>query len=224
MDCPLCAAPSAEHVHHRDDPTYGPRDYYRCGRCRLIFLSPEQYLTPDQERARYDLHQNHPEDQGYVEFLSQLVEPLSALLPAGAGGLDYGCGPGPTVSVLLRERGFPTVVYDPVFFPETTLLHRAYDFVTCTETVEHFYAPRQEWHRFRKLVRPGGLLGIMTGMYRDVEAFRDWWYHREPTHVGFYHAATFEWIAAQWGWDIREMTTRVVILERTEGTGLHTNG
>ncbi|MCA9394848.1 MAG: class I SAM-dependent methyltransferase [Candidatus Omnitrophica bacterium] len=213
MICPLCHASDSEHVHQRTDKSYGRRDYYRCGRCRIIFLSPDQFLTPDQERARYDLHQNHPEDHGYVDFLNQLIEPLSKLLPAGARGLDYGCGPGPTASVLLRRLGFETLVYDPVYYPEDDLLQASYDFVTCTETVEHFYQPRREWERFAQLVkREGGLLGIMTGMYRDVDSFRDWWYHREPTHVNFYHADTWPWIATEWGWRVLHQTERVVIL------------
>lgn len=215
MTCPLCAGKQTEHVHRHDDKTYGTRDFYRCARCALIFLDPSQHLSPQEERQRYDLHQNDPEDRGYVAFLNQLIDPLTAMLPAGAAGLDYGCGPGPTVSVLLERRGFPTAHYDPVYFPEKQLLDRSYDFVTCTETVEHFYAPRSEWERFGRLVRPGGLLGIMTGTYRDVESFRTWWYHREPTHVNFYHADTWTWICGQLPWEVRYATERVVVLAAT---------
>lgn len=219
MTCPLCSHEDNAIVHTRIDPQHGRRDYHRCSRCCLIFLPPEQLLSPENERRRYDLHQNHPEDQGYVRFLNQLVEPLVAMLPAGAAGLDYGCGPGPTVSVLLRLRGFDTAVFDPVYFPNTILLEQSYDFVTCTETVEHFYHPRREWQRFKQLVKPGGLLGIMTGMYRDIEAFKDWWYPSEPTHVNFYHSDTWTWISAEWGWEYQLLTDRVIVLRN--GRAVH---
>lgn len=212
MVCPLCEHTSTTQVLTRTDPNYGDRHYHRCERCALIFLLPECRLSPEVERERYGLHENNPQDEGYVTFLNQLVEPLRIILPEGAAGLDFGCGPGPTLSVLLRQHGFSVADYDPAFFPDTALLMQSYDFVVCTETVEHFYHPRQEWETFKGLIRPGGLLGLMTYSYRDIASFKNWWYHREPTHVNFYHADTWQWIARAWGWDIKLLTERVVIL------------
>ena len=34
----------------------------------------------------------------------------------------------------------------------------------CSETAEHFREPRVEFARFDALLRPGGVLGVMTGM------------------------------------------------------------
>jgi len=45
-------------------------------------------------------------DPRYRRFLARLAEPLIAHLPKGARGLDFGCGPGPTLSLMLREAGF----------------------------------------------------------------------------------------------------------------------
>ncbi|MBZ0166539.1 MAG: hypothetical protein K8I00_07000, partial [Candidatus Omnitrophica bacterium] len=84
MACPLCEHPGTAPVLARTDPHYGDRHYHRCDRCALIFLLPECRLSPEVERQRYGLHENNPQDEGYVTFLNQLVDPLRSILPAGA--------------------------------------------------------------------------------------------------------------------------------------------
>ena len=115
--CPLCGGPEAASFFERDDPRYGPRRYARCPACALVFLDPALRLGPEHERARYATHRNHPGDAGYVAFLARLTDPLCARLRPGWRGLDFGCGPGPTLSTMLAERGYPTADYDPLFFP-----------------------------------------------------------------------------------------------------------
>ena len=178
------------------------KTYWRCDVCHLTFLSSESYLSPDDEFTRYLLHENSPEDQHYREFLSRLTDHLIPKLKRGAHGLDFGSGPGPTLSVMLQEAGFLMDIYDPFFAPDTTPLERTYDFITCTETVEHFYHPAKEFRLFERLLRSGGWLGIMTEMLESDQDFGNWWYHREPTHVCFYRQETMEWIASQYGWQL----------------------
>jgi hypothetical protein len=181
--------------------------------CRLVFMDPDARLAPDAERAHYDLHENDPADEGYRAFLNRLAVPLVRKLPPRAEGLDYGSGPGPTLSVMLEEQGFGMTIYDPLFAPEEGALRRRYDFITCTETVEHFFHPREEFERLDGLLRPGGWLAVMTEIQREGVAFRDWRYARDPTHVSFYRARTMEWIAARFGWQ-RELPHPNVVLFR----------
>lgn len=193
--CPLCGAggePAEE---------AGGRRCLECPVCRLAWVSPEHRLGAAAERARYETHENDPADPGYRGFLARLAEPLMERLQPGDEGLDYGSGPGPTLSIMLREAGFPTAVYDPFFAPDPETLGRTYDFVTCTETVEHFFHPARELDTMAGLVRSGGLLAIMTRP-RDGQDLGDWWYARDPTHVAFYHSRTMDWIAADRGWTL----------------------
>ncbi len=129
-------------------------------------MDPSDRLDAAAERARYETHENDPEDAGYRGFLDRLAAPLMervvAEIPSGAEGLDFGSGPGPTLSIMLEERGMRMSLYDPFFAPDRSVLERTYDFVTCTETVEHLFEPRREFERFDRLVRPGGWLAIMT--------------------------------------------------------------
>lgn len=210
--CPLCDS-------RRIGPfsEIGSRSFLRCGRCRLTFLRADQHLDPAAERARYELHRNRPDDPDYRNFLDRLAGPLLQRLPPAAEGLDYGSGPGPTLSVMLRERGFPMRIYDPFFAPDESALERTYDFITCTETAEHFRNPGGEFHRLDRLLRPGGWLGIMTGLIESDEGFSDWHYPRDPTHVCFLKRETADWIARRHSWEAAYPAKDVVLFKKIRG-------
>ncbi|MDP6959818.1 MAG: class I SAM-dependent methyltransferase, partial [Planctomycetota bacterium] len=88
---------------------------------------------------------------------------MQPLLPSQAKGLDFGSGPGPTLSLLMEESGYEVTLFDPFFAPDRSVLQVCYDFISCSETAEHFSDPRKEFDLFQKLLRPGGVLGVMTG-------------------------------------------------------------
>lgn len=207
--CPLCQSRATRHFApaHR-------RTYLECPTCRLVFLTPSERLGPDAERAHYLTHQNDPHDSRYRDFLDRLALPLIARLPPGARGLDVGSGPGPTLSIMLQERGFHVETYDPYFAPNPLLLEHTYDFVTATETVEHFYVPGNEFLLLEKLLRPGGMLGVMTELWTDDRPFDKWHYPRDPTHVSLYRPRTMEWIAARFQWDVEFPRPNVVLFRK----------
>lgn len=206
--CPLCSTQQVLSFAQLRD-----KEYFRCEVCRLAYLLPQYFVTAEAARAHYRTHQNNPEDSGYRAFLSRLSVPLVRHLNAGAQGLDYGSGPGPTLSVMLEEQGFAMEIYDPFFAPNAGVLHRTYDFITCTETAEHFHAPREEFARFDRLLRPGGWLAVMTEMMQDGCDFEKWYYRRDPTHVCFYSQVTMNWIANHFCWTV-EFPHRNVALFR----------
>lgn len=83
---------------------------------------------------------------GYRRFLARLANPLVERIGAAPlSGLDFGSGLGPTLSVMLTELGYNMAIYDPYFAPNREALEQQYDFVTCTEAIEHFYLPAKEW-------------------------------------------------------------------------------
>lgn len=204
QSCPLCDAADAAAFHEGSRGTFR-----RCATCALVFLDPTQWPSLDSEIARYELHENDA-DADYEEFLSRLALPVIARTPAGARGLDYGSGDSDVLAALLTRAGRPTMAYDPAFRPGDALKER-YDFVVCSEVVEHVHEPRALFERFRRLVRPGGVIGIMTGMYDAVPSFGDWWYIRDITHVCFYSKVTFEWIARRLGWAVEFPAANVVL-------------
>jgi SAM-dependent methyltransferase len=207
--CPLCKSGDIDlfqKAHHRE--------YYTCGICLLVFLDPAQRLSFEDEISRYEAHENGPENRGYVDFLNRVAEPLTKVLRLGAMGLDYGSGPGPTLSEMLEKKGFPTANYDPHFAPDRSVLRRSYDFITCTETLEHFFYPDEELGRMNHLLRPGGWLAVMTEVWVESRCLSEWSYARDPTHVCFYHRQTMDWIAEQFGWHLQSPQANVFLFEK----------
>ncbi|MBI9109161.1 MAG: class I SAM-dependent methyltransferase [Spirochaetales bacterium] len=188
--CPLCAENRIS-LFFKDNT----REYLLCRQCALIFVPSEYQLSAGEEKARYDLHQNNSEDEGYRSFLSRLSIPLLERLPPRQSGLDFGCGPGPVLSMMLEEEGHSMTLFDPYYRNNPEVLNRCYDFITATEVLEHLSAPGFELGRLLGMLRPGGYLGIMTKMATDLEAFSLWHYIQDDTHISFFSRQTFEYLA-----------------------------
>jgi 2-polyprenyl-3-methyl-5-hydroxy-6-metoxy-1,4-benzoquinol methylase len=209
MTCPLCLKNNFEHYFHDKF-----RDYWQCINCQLVFVNPEQYLSLADEKAIYDQHQNSPSDQGYRKFLNKLLVPLTAKLKKATNGLDFGCGPGATVSVMLKEEGFLVSDYDIFYANKPELLEHIYEFITCTEVIEHLHKPYQEINLLSSLLKPRGYLGIMTKRVIDKYMFSTWHYKNDLTHVCFYSVKTFEYIAKHWGYNLQIINSDSVILQK----------
>ncbi len=209
--CPLCRSGGTGVILNENS-----KDYLLCGECGLVFVPERYHLDPEAEKARYLTHRNSPGDEGYRNFLSRLTGPLAGKLSAGAEGLDYGAGPGPTVSVILGEMGFKAGNFDPFFHPDYEALSRTYDFVACTETAEHFRRPGKEFERLDSLLRPGGLLGVMTQMPLSLDTLSGWWYLKDDTHVSIYRRETMLWIARKFRWQAEFYEGGVVLFKKGE--------
>lgn len=194
-ECPVCFGASREFPVATDG-----RHYRQCVHCEATFLIPAQRLSASLEYAHYLRHNNDPADSDYRRFLDGLRQPLLNVLPGPQSGLDYGCGPGPALASMLREAGHSMALYDPYFHNTPAALEITYDFVTCSEVVEHFYRPAEEFSRLDRLIRPGGVLAVMTGMLTDQIRFLDWHYRRDPTHVLFYTPETMKFLARHHSW------------------------
>lgn len=212
--CPLCLS-----QHTTPFAKLALKAYAFCPRCHYTFLHRAHWLSFEDEKAQYDLHNNQVHDIHYRSFLNRLAAPLMALLPPTATGLDMGCGPGPALAHMLTEQGFTTAYYDPFYFPNTELLMGQYDFVTSTEVVEHLRTPYHTWQQFKRLVKPGGYLAIMTSWRVPAAQFATWHYPKDPTHIGFYQPQTFRWLAKQWAWAVSFPATNVCFLKRPMSAG-----
>ena len=211
--CPLCLTTESSHFHTSRQKNL-ERDYFDCRNCDLVFVPCEFHVDPDAARERYLTHDNDPDNVDYRNFLARLWDELRPRLHEGARGLDYGAGPGPALAAMIEEDGYSAALYDPLFHPDVTVLTRTYDFITCTETVEHFATPHADFLRLHQLLAPGAYLGIMTDMLEGRDGFADWYYHRDPTHVGFYTRRTFRWIGEWLGLEVEYPRARVVVLRK----------
>ncbi|MFU8814878.1 MAG: class I SAM-dependent methyltransferase [Pseudomonadales bacterium] len=190
------------------------RDYWRCPVCEATFLDPARRPDRAAELAEYQLHCNAPDDAGYRRFLQRLAAPLLERLAPARHGLDYGCGPVPVLAAMLRAAGHTMAVYDPFFCADPAALTGRYDFITCSEVVEHFHRPAEEFARLDRLLAPGGWLALMTNFQTDDARFANWHYRRDPTHVVFYREATFHHLAWRHGWVCEIPARNVALLQK----------
>ena len=199
--CPLCMTEKPIFFYQSERVNL-VRDFLQCTNCELVFVPSDFHLSLPQQRDRYLEHNNDPMDLEYRAFLSRLRDPLLPLLKEGDVGLDFGCGPGPALAQMLRDSGYKMDLYDPLFWDDNSALEKSYDFVTCTETIEHFSNPASDFALLDSVVKDEGVLGVMTSiLYKEV-IFEDWYYKLDPTHVSFYTPSTMEWISNKFNWAI----------------------
>lgn len=211
LQCPLC--------HGDETPLFFQettgRSYYRCRSCSLIFVAPESFLTAIEEKQEYDKHQNSPDDPHYRRFLNQLCQPLVERLLPHSSGLDFGSGPGPTLSLMLKEHGHTVALFDPFYAPDKDVLTKRYDFITASEVVEHLHNPARELALLWSLLKPNGWLAIMTGMAEGREAFSTWRYKDDMTHVSFFSTATMQWLQQKWKAELTLARETVFLYQKT---------
>ncbi len=207
--CPLCGSEDSD-LFFKDKK----RIYVRCFKCKLVFVPRRYWLNAEDERATYDLHENDAQDQGYCQFLSRLTTPLLEKMDSKQKGLDFGCGPGPALSVLLEERCHQVDLYDPFYYNDPLVFNKNYDFICATEVVEHLHNPNKEFAALFKMLKRGGWLGIMTKMVIDKPAFSRWRYIRDMTHICFYSRSTFEYLAQRFNAELDFVANDVILLNK----------
>jgi len=205
LQCPLCL--QSEMAHYSEDKK---RRYLRCLNCQLISVPETYHLAEAAEKAEYDKHINDPNDPGYRKFLARTLTPLLKRIPTGAKGLDYGCGPGPAISVMAKEQGFEVVNYDIYYHKVPEVLEKQYDFITMTEVIEHLASPAKVLKRLDKMLKPGGILAVMTKRVINQQAFSCWHYKNDPTHICFYSEKSFQWVGQKLNWQLEIIDKDVV--------------
>ena len=186
-------------------------DYWQCSLCKATMLDPVQFISSNKEKKHYLKHNNEINDIRYRIFLSNLIEPLKDKISINDMGLDYGCGYAPALADILKKDGFNVELYDPFFFKNENIFCRKFNFITCSEVVEHFFKPYEEFNKIDSLLATNSWLAIMTSFMTEDYLFENWHYRRDPTHVVFYKKITFKIIANQRNWKINFPSKNIVL-------------
>ena len=189
-------------------------DYWQCGLCKATMLDSIKFISNNKEKKHYLKHNNQINDTRYRIFLSNLIEPLKDKISIDDMGLDYGCGYAPALADILKKDGFNVELYDPFFFKNENIFCRKFNFITCSEVVEHFFKPYEEFNKIDSLLAKNSWLAIMTSFMTQNYLFKNWHYRRDPTHVVFYKKITFKIIANQRDWKINFPSKNIVLFNK----------
>ncbi|WP_040393923.1 class I SAM-dependent methyltransferase [Catenovulum agarivorans] len=209
--CPLCCSLDT-HFYHQDKL----RSYLQCSHCKLVFVPQQFHLSAQAEKAEYDKHDNSYADQGYQRFLSRTWTPLKTRLKRqfteAIQGLDFGCGEGAVLSKMAQADGFNMRNYDLYYFPQTEVLQQKYQFISATEVIEHIADAHNVWLLLDRLLDQKGVLAVMTKRVLRAQAFANWHYKNDLTHVCFYSEFTFAYLASKFNWTFEIIDKDVVFL------------
>jgi SAM-dependent methyltransferase len=169
-----------------------------------VRLADSRRPSRPEAEARYRLHRNDPAEPGYLAYLEAFVErAVAPFARAGSRILDFGSGPEPALSLVLRERGYEAESWDPLFAPGRRSLRGAFDLIAVHEVAEHLARPYAAIAGLARRLARGGAIALRTRFHPgDPEVFAGWWYREDPTHISFFEPRTLAAIAARLGGEL----------------------
>lgn len=203
--CPLCGGWSE---------AFYKSEFYLCQKCGGVFRPSELHPDREQEKTRYEEHNNFVEDKRYQRFVSSITKKVLKDFDTSSIGLDFGAGTGPVISKMLGDRGYEIFQYDPYFHNYPELLDRKYDYIAACEVIEHFYDPKKEFELLYSMLKPNGKLYCKTDIYSLDVDFDSWYYKDDITHVFIYQKQTLEYIQREFGFESVEIDRRVAVFKK----------
>lgn len=222
--CNICGG-KTNHFYH----PIMKNNYQRCETCQFISKAHTELITEEQERDIYSIHQNFIGDEKYEAYFRKFLnKTLVPFLKPQMNGLDFGSGPEPVLATLLeREYNVTMDIYDLFYAPSRIYLGKQYDFIVCTEVLEHLQNPLEYFQLFKTLLNQEGILAMMTQFHNNqIEDFINWPYTRDRSHISFYTPKTFEVIAKQVGLELllHDNQKCIVLKSKFEGDEEIKNG
>ena len=207
--CLLCKTTNTILYH-----THKNRTFCKCLACGSVFLDPLLLPNKIDEKNRYQLHQNNEDDIGYQNFVTPLINEVISQTDTKQLGLDFGSGPTPIISILLKKLGYNLLQYDPYFCNQPNVFNLKYDFIISCEVIEHLHKPLVEFTRLYSCLKENGRLFCMTDLLPTKTEFSNWYYKNDSTHVIFYSPKSLEWIKRSCGFKSVEIKNRVIIFTK----------
>ncbi len=209
MECKICG--ESKNIEKSEN---AGNTFVFCKNCN--FVEKINKIDTETEKDEYVRHNNNFGNEGYVKYLNNFLD--DAVIPFVKEGthLDYGCGPGPVLHELMKQRGFNSKTYDYYYKHDENYAKYRYDVITSTEVFEHFYDPINDIEKILKLLNDGGILSLMTSFVKPEPEFYEWWYIRDITHVSFYHIKTFDYIAKKYNLEIIYTNNKNIIVLKSK--------
>jgi len=190
LNCHICNKKTEPFFHEKTNITY-----YHCKSCEFISKSSEYYQDLEGQKLRYNLHQNNEDSTGYRAYFQRFLDFTLNLIPNVGRALDFGCGRTSLLAKMFEENGIPCDYYDPIYHPN--IFSKNYDLVVSIEVFEHLHNPKKTFERLISMLPKGGYLAIQTEFHlNNLEAFKTWYYHQDPTHIVFFTKKSFQVLAS----------------------------
>jgi len=174
--------------------------YHLCDSCEYLFKDPSEYRSIEEQKMRYDLHEN---DENSADYRAYFQRFLDFVLPAAGEpktALDFGCGSSTLLANILNSMNIQTDVYDPIYYPEKCYDSKKYDIIVSVEVFEHLHDPNRLFSHLVSHLNEGGCIAIQTQFHPcDISTFKQWYYHKDPTHIVFFRPRTFAVLAEKYG-------------------------
>jgi 2-polyprenyl-3-methyl-5-hydroxy-6-metoxy-1,4-benzoquinol methylase len=195
VNCYICYRPTTSFLYEKTDTIY-----HNCKECEFIFKSPKHYLDFQAQKKRYELHENNENDIGYRAYFERFLDYILYFVGKPKEALDFGCGCTTLLSNMIEQKGINCDYYDPIFYPDGMKDKKIYDVIVSVEVFEHLQQPDLVFKDLLNRLGSGGYLAIQTEFHpNNIEKFKKWWYHNDPTHIVFFRAKTFKVLAKKHG-------------------------
>lgn len=205
MNCTLCNSLLTEQID-----LY----YLQCSTCGSIVKHKQFYISSDEEKQRYQMHNNDVNDVRYQAFTSPITNFILEHCKPDDLGLDYGCGTGPVIATCLQEKKYKVVLFDPYFYPDATYQNNKYHYIYSCEVFEHFYHPYKEIKKLVQLLHDDGFLIVMTHLFLGKTDFLQWYYRKDPTHVFIYTPQSIAYISTHFSLKVKLQNERMVVFQK----------
>ena len=188
------------------------KNFYHCKHCELIFLDEQFYVSIENEKKQYNQHNNSLENEGYVKMFEEYLD-FTLENQNIKTALDFGSGPTPVLTELLKRRDLHVDYYDKFYQPQKVYENKSYDLITSTEVFEHLKDPQETLHMLSKHLNTNGIISLMTLFHTNKkEDFFKWWYRRDPTHITFFTPKTISIMAKKCGLEVLKTDNRRIIV------------
>ena len=207
--CKVCSSLTTKIVDPKTE-----KIYHKCLFCNYIFLDENFYVDETKEKQHYDKHNNNFDSLGYVamfeDLIREFIDPSKQNIKTA---LDFGCGRGEVLPILLEKNSILCDRYDLFYFPQKIYIDKKYDLMVSTEVFEHLQNPLEVFEELLTHLKDGGYLLLMSATPPDSdEEFFKWWYIRDITHIGFFTIKTFEYFASKFHLKIVKYNSKNIIL------------
>lgn len=199
------------------DNSYGiHHQIVRCLNCNLIFACPiEKQDKVINRYANFEDPEYEIERKGRSENQLKILEKINQMFPKKGRLLDVGCATGAFIELALKD-GWDVIGIEPSKWASKIakeqyglpvqqgtinslkIKNQNFDVVVCLDVIEHVNSPRNLLAEINKVLKPNGLLCIVTPdkASKIASLLGEKWWHVRSDHIFYFTEKTINLLLA----------------------------